>query len=131
MKKLLLLLSIITLSFAAPSWEDDFEYALESAKEDKKLVLLMFSSQTCKVCKYMKTKVYPDKSVSAFITDNFIPVEVDINEYPDAFGYKVFGTPTYYFLTSEGQVIGDAMIGGAKADAFLQKLKDVKNASKK
>ncbi len=131
MKKILLLLALITFSFATVSWEDDYDYALESAKEEKKPLLLMFSSPSCKVCIYMKNKVYPVKEVSDYISENFIPVEIDITEYPEAFGYKILGTPTYYFLTSQGKPIGEAMIGGAKADAFLQKLKSVKRASQK
>ena len=131
MKKLLTFLLLIPLSLAAVSWDDDYEYALESAKEENKLVLLMFPSQTCKVCKYMKSKVYPQKVVSDYISENFIPVEIDINEYPESFGYKVLGTPTYYFLSAQGTVIGQAMIGGAKAKAFLNKLKEVKKSTKK
>lgn len=130
MKKIFLFLASITLVFATTSWDDDYDYALETAKEEKKIVLLMFSSQTCKVCKYMKTKVYPNKEVESYINDYFVPVEIDINEYPQTLEYKILGTPTYYFLSPKGEQIGEAMIGGAKAHAFLEKLKEVKKASK-
>ena len=130
MKKIILLLTSITFVFATSSWDDDYVYAVETAKEEKKIVLLMFSSQTCKVCKYMKKKVYTNKKVKAYIDEYFVPVEIDINENPDALGYKILGTPTYYFLSSNGTQIGDAMIGGAKPNTFLEKLKEVKKASK-
>ncbi|MDH5463978.1 MAG: DUF255 domain-containing protein [Thiovulaceae bacterium] len=129
MKKILILLTSLTFVFATSSWDDDYDYAIETAKEEKKIVLLMFSSKTCKVCTYMKTKVYPNKEVQDYINEHFVPVEIDIDEYPQTLGYKLLGTPTYYFLSFEGKQIGEAMIGGAKAHAFLQKLKEVKKAS--
>lgn len=85
----------------------------------------MFSSKTCKMCNYMKKTVYEDDQVAEYVKTFFIPIEVDISEHPDKYGYSVFGTPTYYFLTSEGKPIGRMMVGGASPEGFLQKLKDV------
>ena len=130
MKKIIVLLALFAFVFASSSWDDDYDYALEMAKEENKIVLLMFSSKTCKVCTYMKTRVYPNKEVEDYINEYFVAVEIDINEYPQTFGYKILGTPTYYFLSSTGKQIGKEMIGGAKTDAFLQKLKEVKKSSK-
>ncbi|MGB3962485.1 MAG: thioredoxin family protein, partial [Sulfurimonas sp.] len=56
----------------------------------------------------------------------FIPIEIDIELHPDKYGYGVFGTPTYYFLDSNGKQIGRMMMGGATAEVFLQKLKDIR-----
>lgn len=126
MTKIALSLLLLTASlFAELDWASSYEQGLTKAKKEHKAVMLMFSSKTCKMCNYMKKTVYEDDQVSEYIKTFFIPIEVDISEHPDKYGYSVFGTPTYYFLTSEGKPIGRMMVGGASPEGFLQKLKDV------
>lgn len=126
MKKIFLALLLISSSlFAELDWAPSYEQGLAKAKKEHKVVMLMFSSKTCKMCNYMKKTVYENDDVSEYIKTFFIPIEVDIIEHPDKYGYTVFGTPTYYFLTSDGKPIGRMMVGGATPEGFLQKLKEV------
>lgn len=126
MKKILLLTLLLTSSLLAElDWAPSYEQGLAKAKNEHKMVMLMFSTKTCKMCNYMKKTVYENDDVSEYIKTFFIPVEVDIQEHPDKYGYAVFGTPTYYFLDSNGKQIGRMMVGGASPEGFLQKLKDV------
>lgn len=126
MKKIIafLLLSAVTL-LADLEWAGSYEEGLVEAKAENKIVMLMFSTKTCKMCNYMKDVVYEDDRVLEYVENFFVPIEVDINEHPDRYGYKVFGTPTYYFLRPDGSQIGRMFMGGAKPDGFLQKLKEI------
>lgn len=127
MKKFLLIILLLSSSlFAELDWTGSYEQGLAKAKKEQKAVMLMFSSKTCKMCSYMKKTVYENDDVSEYVKTFFIPIEIDIAEHPDKYGYAVFGTPTYYFLTSEGKPIGRMMVGGASPEGFLQKLKDAK-----
>lgn len=127
MKKFLFIILLLSSSlFAELDWAGSYELGLAKAKKEQKAVMLMFSSKTCKMCNYMKKSVYENDDVSEYVKTFFVPVEVDITEHPDKYGYPVFGTPTYYFLTAEGKPIGRMMVGGASAEGFLQKLKDAK-----
>lgn len=127
MKKILLSLLLISSSlFAELDWAPSYELGLAQAKKEHKIVMLMFSKKTCKMCNVMKKSVYENDDVSEYVKNFFVPVEIDIEVYPDKYGYQVFGTPTYYFLDSNGKQIGRMMVGGATAEGFLQKLKDVK-----
>lgn len=127
MKKILILILCLASSlFAELDWESSYEQGVVKAKKEHKIVMLMFSAKTCKMCNYMKSTVYENDEVSEYIKSFFIPIEVDIQEHPDKYGYQVFGTPTYYFLNSEGKPIGRMMVGGASPEGFLQKLKEVK-----
>lgn len=127
MKKIFFILIFLTGSlFAELDWAPSYEQGLAKAKKEHKLVLLMFSAKTCKMCSYMKKTVYEDDDVAEYVKNFFIPIEVDIAEHPDKYGYSVFGTPTYYFLDSNGKPIGRMMVGGASPEGFLQKLKDAK-----
>jgi thioredoxin-related protein len=127
MKKILLTLLFLTSSlFAELDWASSYENGLATAKKEHKITMLMFTTKTCKMCNYMKKTVYENEEVSEYIKNFFIPIEVDIQAHPDKYGYSVFGTPTYYFLDSNGKQIGRMMVGGASPEGFLQKLKDVK-----
>jgi len=127
MKKILLILLFLTSSlFAELDWAPSYESGLAQAKKEHKMVMLMFTSKTCKMCNYMKKTVYENEDVSEYVKNFFIPFDIDIAEHPDKYGFSVFGTPTYYFLDSNGKQIGRMIVGGASPEGFLQKLKDVK-----
>lgn len=127
MKKILLALLLISSSlFAELDWAPSYEQGLAQAKKEHKIVMLMFSKKTCKMCNVMKKSVYENDEVAEYVKNFFIPVEIDIELHPDKYGFSVFGTPTYYFLDSNGKQIGRMMVGGATTEGFLQKLKDVK-----
>lgn len=127
MKKIFLALALISSSlFAELDWASSYEQGLAKAKKEHKMVMLMFSSKTCKMCNYMKKTVYENEDVSEYVKAFFIPIEVDITDHPTKYGYPVFGTPTYYFLDSNGKQSGRMMVGGASAEGFIQKLKEVK-----
>lgn len=127
MKKILFTLVFLTASlFAELDWASSYEQGLAQAKKEHKIVMLMFSKKTCKMCNVMKTKVYENDDVAEYVKTFFIPIEIDVEVHPDKYGYAVIGTPTYYFLDSNGKQIGRMMVGGASAEGFLQKLKEVK-----
>ncbi|MCK9374012.1 MAG: DUF255 domain-containing protein [Sulfuricurvum sp.] len=127
MKKVLLALLLISSSlFAELDWAPSYEQGLAQAKNEHKIVMLMFSKKTCKMCNIMKKSVYENDEVAEYVKSFYVSIEIDVELHPDKYGYAVFGTPTYYFLGSNGKQIGRMMVGGATAEGFLQKLKEVK-----
>jgi len=126
MKKLFIIGLLLTTSlFADLNWADDYESGLEQAKKEKKIVMLMFTLTECHVCKVMKKSVYTDPEVMAYVEKYFVPVELNL-DIDDKEGFAVFGTPTFYFLTSEGKQIGDMKVGGSTLEGFKKKLKEVR-----
>ncbi len=128
MKKLFLLFLFLTSSlFADLNWADDYESALTQAKEEKKIVMVMFTLTECHVCKIMKKSVYTDPDVMAYVEKYFVPVELNL-DIDDKEGFAVFGTPTFYFLDSNAKQIGDVKVGGSTVDGFMKKLKQIQAA---
>jgi thioredoxin-related protein len=126
MKKFLLLLLFVTSAlFADLNWAEDYESGLEQAKKEKKIVMLMFTLTNCHVCETMKETVYTQPEVMAYVKKYFVPIELNL-DLDDKEGYAVYGTPTFYFLTSEGKQIGDMKVGGSTVDGFMKKLKAVR-----
>lgn len=129
MKRLFLMLLIFTSALLAEiPWANSFDEAVRLSKSENKPIMLMFSSKTCPMCNYMKDVVYEDERVIEYVEHFFIPVEIDVHEHPNKYGYKVFGTPTYYFIDPDGKEMGRPLIGGAKAPAFLDTLKAVRGS---
>lgn len=125
MKKMMISLCFLFSSvFAEVEWED-YEGAFKVAEMDEKVVLIMFSSPTCKVCKYMKSKVYTDKVLQEYMDEHFVAVEIDVNDNPDSSKFKLLGTPNYFFLDAQGKRIVPRMVGGANREDFLKKLRSV------
>jgi len=128
-KWLITTLLLTTALFADLDWAESYKDALKQAKQENKKILIMFSREDCAACNKMKAEVYTDAEVVNYVTTFFIPVEIDM-EYDPREGFKVYATPTYYFLDADGKQIGRVMVGGADAKSFLKKLQEVEHAGK-
>lgn len=62
------------------SWGDD---AFAKAKELNKPIFLSIGYSTCHWCHVMARESFEDIDIANFINENFIPVKVDREEYPD------------------------------------------------
>ena len=134
MKRIILFLMITistTLLAADFEWAKDFKTAKEMAAKQNKLVFVMFSQETCRMCNYMKDTVFEDEELANYITLHFVPVDIDINREQIPEGFKVMGTPTFYIVKPDGEKVGRAIIGGAKPKPFLQKLEEYVKKSRK
>ncbi len=125
MKKVLIVIGLCLSLFATDfEWAPNLERAKTQAKKEHKLVFLMLSQTTCRICQFMKNKTFEDEKLSNFITLHFVPVKIEIDEEGIPQGFKVIGTPTFYILDASGRKIGRPIVGGAKAPAFLKKLEE-------
>ena len=85
-------------------WGTDLTKALKQAREEKKLVLVHFYSDTCVPCRTVEQKVFPQPEVVQAISRNYVPVKINADKTPQiAAHYNVRGWPTDVYLTSAGQ----------------------------
>ena len=139
---LLLTLATATSALAQgkPGWIDNQAKALETAKADKKMVLMDFTgSDWCGWCIKMDKEVFATPEFKEYAKDHLVLLELD---YPHqkyiapqtkqqneklAKDYNVEGFPTMIVLDADGKKIkefGGYQEGGAKAFiAELEKLK--------
>ena len=122
----LTLLLISTSLFAETNWADDYKSALKEAKSKQKKVIVYFSKEDCSECEKMQWTISSDKNVSAYINSNFVAVEIDI-EYDKREGYKIYKTPTVYFLNMNAKQIGKPLTKALGPKIFLKKLKEIEN----
>jgi thioredoxin-related protein len=125
MYKIFIILSLLLSNlYAEVEWES-YDVAFKEAQKENKAVMIMFSSPSCKVCKYMKNEVYTDERVSEYLDEHFISVEIDYHDNPDTKKFPLLGTPNYFFFDPQGKLLRPQMLGGAKTEKFLTILQDV------
>ena len=105
-------------AMAELKWAASYDAALAQAKKEKKKVMVMLSKEDCPACEYMTDVVFEEKSVMDDVHKNYIPVHLDIHKdfIPDGLGY--IGTPTFYFMDSNGKKLG-RHDGAANIPTFL------------
>ena len=89
-------------------WRTDFDSALVEAEQTKKAVLLDFTASWCPPCRVMKHEVWPDDAVASAVTDNYIPVLLDVDDPKNAAvaaRYSVDSIPTILVVDAEGDVL--------------------------
>ena len=85
---------------------DDYEYAIEKAKKEKKLVFIDTYASWCKPCKKQEP-VFRDRSVAQFFNDHFVNVKVNMdNDLGKALAlkYSVIFLPTLMIVDHHGNV---------------------------
>jgi thioredoxin-related protein len=103
----------------AISWNNDLKAALKEAKENRKPVMVDFSTKWCKWCKELDRNTYSDNRVNE-LSAYFICVKVDAEEYPAiADKYNIRGYPTVAFLNHNG-LVNSRVMGYRTPEAFIK-----------
>lgn len=125
MKKLFLL-SYLTVLLFSFEWQNDYNKGISLSQKTQKIAMIMLSSETCDVCQYMKHKVFTDNALEYAVRSRFIPIEIDIVKQEIPQGLRALGTPTFYFIDPQTKRIIKRLVGGAKAEDFLEELQKIK-----
>ncbi len=123
MLKQFILASLLSLGlYAAPIQNDNaFQSAVTSIGKADKLVLMIYTTDDCPECAYMKKKVFHDPKVEGYLNTNYVIVEKNVHrdKLPD--GYDYFGLPTMFFIDKNG-VKKETVVGSRRAPEFAKEL---------
>lgn len=126
-------IAISTISSYTPETEivdglnstSNLTQALDNAKNENKVVMVLFDQETCYYCDLFKEDVLVNSEVQNKLNNDFILVCIDINkEGALAAEYQVFGTPTCVFLDENGNEIYK-IEGYISANEFLDSIKEI------
>lgn len=102
-----------------PIWYTDYEVARLKAKEEKKVIMLLFTgSDWCGACQALESRIFKEKEFKVFASKKLILVKLDfpkktvldsktkaqnnkLKKY-----YKPDGYPTCFFITADEKNIG-------------------------
>lgn len=112
--------------FAAPIQNDEqFKSAVSSMGTADKLVLMIYTTDDCPECAYMKTKVFHDKTVEPYLSQNFVVIEKNVHKSKLPDGYDFFGIPTMFFIDKTGNK-KETLVGSQRSKPFLSDLRRIR-----
>jgi len=115
-----------SLLYAGPIQSDkEFQQAVEKMGKENKLVLMIYSTEDCPECAYMKQKVFHDKAVEPYLTRNFVVIEKNIHKSKLPDGYDYFGIPTMFFIDKAGNK-KETLVGSKRPQPFLGELRRIR-----
>jgi len=125
MTKLFLILLFLTTSLLGDMyWADDYKSGVKEAAKNNKNIIVYFSKEDSVKCDEMTWTMSFDKNVSNYISEHFVAIEIDV-EYDKRQGFKVYKTPTTYFLKPNKKQIGKPFVGSEGPKDFLKRLKTI------
>lgn len=125
MKKIILC-ALLSISL----WSLSFEEAVMEAKKEHKLLLVELEMESCPYCERMDKFVLSKEDVKKLINEHYIFLKLDINKevIPEHFTSRM--TPTFYFLSSNGENIIEEIKGAPSKSDFIHYLNKVKEQGK-
>jgi thiol:disulfide interchange protein len=123
-----------TSVFAVVEWGHDYDAALETAKKDKKLVMVDLYTDWCGWCKKLDKDTYSDKDVEAKLTKDFVAVKVNPEKSQRnaklSSDLGTTGFPHIVFIDANGKKVAE-IDGYLPAAQFLEQLNRISEKATK
>ena len=123
MTKFLLVVWLMVLNLSAHTIQNDeqFKNAVAGMEKENKLVLMIYTTDDCPECAYMKKKVFHDSAVKPILKRGFVVIEKNVHtgKLPEGFDY--FGIPTMFFIDKTGKK-KETIVGSRRASEFAKEL---------
>lgn len=119
------ILLVVGLNAGTIQNDEAFKSAVMSIGGDNKLILMIYTTEDCPECAYMKQKVFHDKMVEPYLSQNFVVVEKNVHKHKLPDGYDYFGIPTMFFIDKSG-VKKETMVGSKRAPEFIKELRRIR-----
>ncbi|ATW26247.1 DUF255 domain-containing protein [Candidatus Formimonas warabiya] len=102
-------------------WGND---TFEQASVQKKPIMMYLTAPWCGWCAVMEDTTYQDPQVIHIIERNFIPMKVNVDQYPHvADRYHYGGYPSIVFLSGEGHILkGENYLPGEQMKSLLEEV---------
>ena len=116
------------------TWEHDYDKAMATARESKKIVMVDVYTDWCGWCKKLDRDVYANADIQAKLAKNFVPLKVNPEksqkgaQLASSFGLR--GYPYIAFLDAQGKKIA-SIEGYRPLSDFSTALDDVVKKSGK
>jgi len=111
--------------FCISVWSSDFEEAIQKATKEEKKILVELVMESCPYCERIEKYVLSKDEVKSILEKHFVFLALDIDKesIPELFTSRM--TPTFYFLSSDGQKILHEIKGAPAKSDFMNILEYV------
>lgn len=123
MFRIMLVASIAVLTLWGGTIQNDeqFKTAVKSMGAENKLVLMIYTTDECPECAYMKQKVFHDPAIEPYLMSHFVVIEKNVHKSKLPEGFDFFGIPTMFFIDKTGNK-KETIIGSKRVEPFLSEL---------
>ncbi|MBF0100644.1 MAG: thioredoxin family protein [Desulfobacterales bacterium] len=100
-----------------------YDEGLAQGKKEKKKIFLYFYASWCGYCRKMDNESFKQENIISYLNKHFIPIRINTdNDTKIPAVYGVRGLPANWFLTEEGEKIGQqpGYIPAATLRPFLE-----------
>lgn len=111
----------LSLSAAPIQMDEQYKQAVAEMGNENKLVLMIYTTDDCPECAYMKQKVFHEKAVETYMKRNFVVIEKNVHKSKLPDGYDFFGIPTMFFIDKAGNK-KETIVGSKRSQPFLVEL---------
>jgi len=108
-----------------------YEEALKKAKAERKIVLIEGYIPFCRGCMWMDRNVMVEPQIKEALNKDFLLVKMNLLVEKLPLGMKRLGTPSFYFVDSNGKTVLEMVEGTGTVEEFLGLLSSVKEKRKK
>jgi thioredoxin-related protein len=103
-----------------------YEEAAKIAKAGKKIIIIEGFIPFCRGCIRMDREVMVEERVKEALDKDFVFVKKNLLTEKLPLGIKRLGTPSFYFIDSEGKKVLEMVQGSGTADEFIELLENVR-----
>lgn len=140
MKVILILFSLLNFVYAAQIDEfaaemkylRSYDMAIKTAKEQKKVVMLLVVADYCPWCKKFERKTLKDPAVMAKVNENFVGLVIDKykdkGKYPEEYNAPLI--PAVFFINPKDQKSVFETVAYMKPDEFMESMDYALNTNK-
>jgi len=108
-----------------------YEEAAKIAKARKKIIIIEGFIPFCRGCIRMDREVMVEEKVKKALKKDFVFVKKNLLIEKLPLGIKRLGTPSFYFIDSEGKKVLEMVQGFGTADEFIELLESVRTQIQK
>ena len=107
-----------------------YDEALRIAKKEKKIILIEGFIPFCRGCIWMDRNVMVEPEVKVALNKDFVLVKKNLLVEKLPLGMKRLGTPSFYFISSDGKRVLEMVEGTGTVEEYLELLSSVKSKVK-
>ncbi len=131
MKYFLIVLFLTTSLFSSEiKWSNNYHMSRQKAKKENKNILLFISSKDNPFCDYMKEDTFLNDKIIDYINQDYIAVELSIEDRTLPKSIEIFSAPSVYFLNPMGKKIYRRIVGLVTSKQIIFFLEQIRKKKK-
>lgn len=106
------------------NWGNDYDAALTKAKKEDKMVYFFIGADKCVHCDRFKEETLSNKELIETMKEDYVLLYMSRDRHPIPKGFKRYGVPMHYFLSSDGKIVAH-IVGSREVAGWYDVLDEI------